>query len=107
MVSLLPSDSVKCRSASDGMVEKALFLKFRLSECPAARLITQGGRCVGFAIDQHTNDDAASEIEWPGRKAWILSSPARLARLAKVPIVPIRIIWGRAACSTNQRPDPD
>ena len=61
----------------------------------ARRLVSslKGGRCVGFAIDQHTNDDAASEIEWLGRKAWILSSPARLARLAKVPIVPIRIIW--------------
>ena len=71
---------------------KAPFLSSGV-RCSSTRLITQGGRCVGFAIDQHTNDDAASEIEWLGRKAWILSSPARLARLAKVPIVPIRIIW--------------
>ena len=55
--------------------------------------VLKRGRCVGFAIDQHTNDASASEIKWLGHTARVLTSPARLARLARVPIVPIRTIW--------------
>lgn len=52
--------------------------------------VLQDGKSVGFAIDQHANETGALQLEFLGSSAWVTSSPAKLARLAKVPIVPIR-----------------
>jgi Kdo2-lipid IVA lauroyltransferase/acyltransferase len=50
----------------------------------------QAGDSVGFAVDQHSNEAAALPLEFLGDSAWWSTAPARIARLAKVPIVPIR-----------------
>ena len=55
--------------------------------------VLQDGKSVGFAIDQHANETGALQLEFLGSSAWVTSSPAKLARLAKVPIVPIRTYW--------------
>lgn len=53
------------------------------------RALTQG-RALGFAVDQHTNNPQAINYPFLGSNAWWTTAPARLARLADVPIVPIR-----------------
>ena len=50
----------------------------------------QAGDSVGFAVDQHSNEAGAVSLKFLGEPAWWSTAPARLARMAKVPIVPIR-----------------
>ena len=51
------------------------------------------GEAAGFAVDQHSNDASALPLEVLGHTAWVTTAPARLARMADVPLVPIRTFW--------------
>lgn len=68
-------------------------------EAGSARLMLrrlQNGESVGFAVDQHTNRTSAICMPFLGKPAWWSTAPARLARLAGVPIVPIRTYRGKS-----------
>ena len=65
----------------------------RYDEAGAARLMLQrlkDGDSIGFAVDQHTNRPSGISIDFLGTPAWWSTAPARLARMAQVPVVPIR-----------------
>ncbi|MGB0648549.1 MAG: lysophospholipid acyltransferase family protein, partial [Bradymonadia bacterium] len=60
----------------------------------SARLLVKAlirGQSLGFAVDQHTNNARAINYPFLGMNAWWTTAPARLARLADVPVVPIRV----------------
>lgn len=74
----------------------------------SARLLLRklrDGHSVGFAVDQHTNEASALSIDFLGRSAWWSTAPARLARLASVPIVPIRT-YRRNGCHVIEVHEP-
>ena len=55
--------------------------------------VLKAGGAAGFAVDQHSNETAALPLTFLGAKAWVTTSPAKVARIAGVPIVPVRTFW--------------